>query len=60
MFFLCIVVDLPVAVKPLSVATETQQWIPFALLSSNKIFRPAAAHKINVLMSSCTVPDNVV
>ena len=42
---LCIVVDIHVAVnniKPSNVAKETQQLLPFTLLSSYKIFRTAS------------------
>ena len=55
----CIVVDLHVSVtsmKPFSVAMEKQQWVPFALLSSYKIFR-TALNIINVLTSSRSVSD---
>jgi hypothetical protein len=41
-----------------SVATETQQWVPFALLSSYKICR-TAVNNINVLRSSYKLPDFV-
>ena len=53
---LCIV-DLHVAfnnIKLLNIATEIQQWIPFAMLSSYKIFR-IAVNNIEFLMSSCKV-----
>jgi hypothetical protein len=39
----------------LIIAMETQEWIPFSLLSSYKIFR-AAARNIKVLKSSCKLP----
>jgi len=56
---LCIFVALHVIVnriKPLSVAMETQKWVPFALLSSYEIFRTVVNHA-SLLRSSCTVPD---
>jgi len=31
-------------IKPLSVAVETQEWVPFALLSSYEVFRTAVNH----------------
>jgi hypothetical protein len=40
----------------LSVAMETQQKVPAALLSSYKIFH-AAANNIKALTFSCNVPD---
>lgn len=55
--FHCIV-ELHVAVnniKPLSYAMETQEWIPFALLPSYKIFR-TAGNSLIVLRSSWEVP----
>jgi hypothetical protein len=51
------IVKLHVAVKNiklLSIATEMQQWVTFALLSSYKIFC-TAANNINVLKSSCNL-----
>jgi len=60
MYSIGIVVDIHVAVnntKPFSVATQTQQLVTFALLSS--IFR-TAPNNINVLKFSCTVPNIVV
>ena len=52
--------DLYVAVrnkkKPFSLATETQERVLFALLSRYRIFR-SASKSINVLRSSCKVPD---
>ena len=39
-----------------SVATKIQQWVPFALLSRNKIFRTAVIN-IKVLKSLCKAPD---
>ena len=53
--------DLHVAVnstKAFSDAMETQQWVPFALLSSYKIFRTAVKN-INLLRSSGIMPDIV-
>jgi len=47
----CIVVYLHAAannIRPLSVAMETREWVPFALLSSCLIFRTAVT-KINIL-----------
>jgi hypothetical protein len=44
---ICIVVQLNLAVKnikALSVAIEKQEWIPFAPLSSSKMFRIAVSH----------------
>jgi hypothetical protein len=42
-------------------AMETQQWGPFALLSSYKIFLSAVNNiKVKVLGSSCKVPDVLV
>jgi hypothetical protein len=44
---LCIVADLQVAVnntKPLNVAREKQQWVPFAMLYSYKTFRTAVSN----------------
>jgi hypothetical protein len=55
-----IVVDIHVAVnntKPLSVVTQTQQWVMFALMSI--IFR-TALNNTNILKFSCTVPNIVV
>jgi len=60
MRFFCIV-DLHVAVnskKSLSDAMETQQWVPFALLSSYKIFRTVVKN-INLLRSP-GVMSNIV
>lgn len=57
---LCIV-ELHVTVnkaKLLSVAMQTQKWVPFALLPSYKIFHTAV--NINILRSSCKVPDTFV
>ena len=56
---LCIVFDLHVAannVKPLSVAMKTQEWVPIALLSTNKVFHSAVSG-LNMLRSSCQLPD---
>ena len=53
--------DLHVAVnskKSFNDAMETQQWVPFALLSSYKIFRTAVKN-INLLRSSGVMPDIV-
>ena len=58
---LCMVVDLHIAVnniKTLSAAMETQQWVPLPLLSRHKTLR-TAVNNINVLGSSCKVPDVV-
>jgi hypothetical protein len=41
------------------VAMETQQWRPFALLSTYKIFL-SAVNSIKVLSSSCRVLDIIV
>jgi hypothetical protein len=57
--YIHIVLDLHLAVNSMSVfsvATEMQQWVPFALLSSYKIFC-TAVNNINVLRSSCKGPD---
>jgi hypothetical protein len=54
-----IVVGLPVDldnIKPLNVATEKQQWVTYALLSSYKTFSAAVNNK-NILRSSCKVSD---
>lgn len=50
------IVDAYVAVNntSVSVATEIQQWAPFALLSRYKIFR-TAVNTTNVLRSICKV-----
>ena len=45
--------------KPLCVATETQQWVLFVLLWSNRVFR-TAVNSTNLFGSSCQVPDTVV
>ena len=58
---LCIV-HIHVAVNntlPLVSAKEKQEWVPLALLASYKIFR-SALNNINVLRSSCKVPDNFI
>jgi hypothetical protein len=55
----CIVYDLHVAannIKPLSVAMKTQEWVPIALLSTNKIFG-SGGKSLNVLRSSLQLPD---
>jgi len=55
------IVDLHVAVnskKSLSDAMETQQWFPFALLSSCKIFRTVVKN-INLFRSPGLMPDIV-
>jgi hypothetical protein len=44
--------------KPLNVAIVTQQWVPFALLTSHELFS-TAVNNINVRKSSCKVPDIV-
>jgi hypothetical protein len=46
-------------IKPLSVTMETQEWVPFAMLLSYKIFC-TAANNVNILRSSRKVPDTVV
>jgi hypothetical protein len=59
---LCIDVKLYVAVnntKAISVAMETQQRVPLALLQRYKIFR-TAINNINVRKCSCEVPDILV
>ena len=43
-------------IKPLSVATETQEWVPLAPLSSYEMLRTAVNHT-RVFRASCTVPD---
>jgi len=56
---LCIVYDLHVAannMKQLSVAIKTQEWVPIALLSTNKLFR-TAFNSLNILRSSCQFLD---
>jgi hypothetical protein len=61
MCYFCIA-DLNIAdnnIKPQSDAMEIQKCIPFALLSSCKIFH-TAVHKMNILVSPCQVPDTVV
>jgi hypothetical protein len=45
--------------KAISVAMETQQWVPLALLQRNKIFR-SAVNNINVSKSSSKVSDILV
>jgi hypothetical protein len=58
----CLTVDLPVAVnntKPLSVATETQEWVPFALLSNYRTLGVTVNNK-NLIRSSYGMPEIVV
>jgi len=55
------IVDLRVAlgnINPFSVAMDTQEWVPCALLSRYKIFRTAVS-SIELLRSSCKVPHIV-
>jgi hypothetical protein len=59
---LCIDVNLYVAInktKAISVAMETQQWVPLAPLQRYKIFR-IASNNINVRKSSSQMPDTLV
>jgi len=54
-----IVVDLNLAfnhIKSLSVATEMQQWLPFAVLESYKIFR-TVVNNIKVITFSCKITN---
>jgi hypothetical protein len=46
-------------IKSLSISVDTQEWIPFALMSSNKLFRSVVI-SANLLRSSCQVPHMVV
>jgi hypothetical protein len=43
-------------IQPSSVVTGKQEWVPFALLSSYKVFR-TAVNNTNVLTSSCKVAN---
>jgi hypothetical protein len=55
-------VDLPAAVnniKPLSVAKETQEWVPFALLSSYRT-PGAAVNNKNLIRFSYEVLEIIV
>ena len=60
---ICIAVDLHVVVvnniKLLSFAMETQEWVPFTLLPSYKIFR-TAINNINILRFSRKVSNIIV
>jgi hypothetical protein len=62
MHSLCIVANLHIAVnniKLLTVAMGMQEWITFALLLSYKILC-TAVNNVNIVRSSCKVPDIVV
>ena len=57
--FLCIGYDRHVAannMQPLSVVMQTQECVPIALLSTNKIFC-SGVNSLNVLRLSCRLPD---
>jgi hypothetical protein len=58
----CIVCGLQIAVNnenPMSVTTEVQEWVPFTLVPSYKVFL-TAIRNIKVQWSSYKVPDNFV
>jgi hypothetical protein len=47
------------SIKPMSFAMETQEWVPFPVVTSYKIFRAAGdSTSINVLGSSREIRDN--
>ena len=53
--FICIA-DLHVAVNNMTVAMETQEWAPFALLFIYEIF-PTAVNNTYEVRASCETPD---
>jgi hypothetical protein len=58
----CLAVDLPTAVNNIklsSVATETQEWVPFALLSSYRT-PGAVVNTKNLIRFSYEVPQIIV
>lgn len=46
------------SINPFNVAMDTQEWVPFTLLSRYKVFYTAVS-SINLLRSSCKVPHVV-
>ena len=58
----CIVYDQQIAVNnknPMSVTTKVQEWVPFTLVPSYKVFL-TAIRNIKVQRSSYKVPDDFV